>query len=56
MYKRQVLEDVGSRQSTLDFIDDISNRAKMSMIEIGLPEWAREEMGYLIEFLSTRVK
>ena len=51
-----VLEDVGSRQSTLDFIDDISNRAKMSMIEIGLPEWAKEEMGYLIEFLSTRVK
>tara|TARA_Y100000590_G_scaffold258072_1_gene289759 strand:- start:83 stop:715 length:633 start_codon:yes stop_codon:yes gene_type:complete len=51
-----VLEDVGSRQSTLDFIDDISNRAKMSMLEIGLPEWAREEMGNLIEFLSTRVK
>jgi len=51
-----VLEDVGSRQSTLDFIEDISNRAKMSMLEIGLPEWAKEEMGYLIEFLSTRVK
>lgn len=51
-----ILENSGSRQAALNFIDDISGRAKKSVCDINIPDWAREEINYLIDFLATRVK
>lgn len=49
-----ILEDTGSEESTLEFIKEISGRAKRNIRKLNFPEWARIELDHLIDFLSAR--
>ncbi len=52
----EILQSTDSQNATLEFIQDISGRAKESLENLELPEWAIEEMSHLIDFLTSRTK
>lgn len=50
----QVLEDVGAKEATLDFIDEVSERAMNIVNQLEIPTWASIELKKLVFFLANR--